>query len=101
MGPRQAIPADQPPPVAHAQLVSTTAPLDSQTETVFDSEEEEKDHDPGANNEQIRSRYKPNTGFGAGLYDVANSFQALNRYLMLWNYGHLWNKASCFIFNRY
>ena len=59
------------------------------------------DPDPGADGEQSQSRYKPDTGFGAGLYDAANAFQALNRYLLLWTCGHLWNKASRIIFNRY
>ena len=89
VGPGPAIPAGQPPQATYAQIVPPPAPPDSQTAPVFDSEEEEEDPDPGADSEQSRSRYTPNTGFGAGLYDAANAFQALNHYLMLWNCGHL------------
>ena len=59
------------------------------------------DTDPGAAETTPLSRWEADVGFGAGLYDAENAFQKLNRYLMLWNAGHLWNKASRFLFNRY
>ena len=87
--PGPAIPAGQPPPAAHVQPEPSPAPPDSQPALEFGAENV-VDPDPGADGEQSRSRYKPNTGFGAGLYDAANVFQALNCYLVLWNCGHLW-----------
>ena len=30
------------------------------------------------------------------LFDMKNAFQELNRYLMLWNVAHLWNRGSRF-----
>ena len=57
--------------------------------------------DPGVSEDDELDRYEPNTGFGAGLYDAANAFGSMNRYLMLWEVAHRWNKASRFAFNRY
>ena len=91
---------NQSQPVTYAQPVPPPVPPDSQPVPEFDTENEDGP-DPGVESEQSCSRYKSNTGFGAGLYDTANVFQTLNRYLVLWNCGHLWNKSSRFIFNRY
>ncbi|KAL3826408.1 hypothetical protein ACHAXA_008616 [Cyclostephanos tholiformis] len=46
------------------------------------------------------TRYKPGTGFGSELFDARNGFNELNRYLMLWNVAHRWNRGSRFAFNR-
>ena len=64
-------------------------------------EPEPEPPDPGADPVDEHSRYQPKTGYRVGLYNAENVFQKLNRYLMLWNIAHLWNKASCFILNRY
>jgi len=55
----------------------------------------------GLDSTSTNSRYTPNTGFGAALFDARNAFNELNRYLMLWNVAHLWNRGSRFAFNRY
>jgi len=55
----------------------------------------------GLDSTSTTSRYTPNTGFGAALFDARNAFNELNRYLMLWNVAHLWNRGSRFAFNRY
>ena len=57
--------------------------------------------DPGAAEDDSNSRYKEGTGFGSALFDAWNGFNELNRYLMLWNVAHLWNRGSQFAFNRY
>ena len=57
--------------------------------------------DPGAAEDDRYSRYTPETGFGSALFDARNAFNELNRYLMLWNVAHLWNRGSRFAFNRY
>ncbi|KAL7524034.1 hypothetical protein ACHAXR_000412, partial [Thalassiosira sp. AJA248-18] len=57
--------------------------------------------DPGAAEDDSRSRYEAGTGYGAALFDAKNGFNELNRYLMLWNVAHLWRRGSRFTFNRY
>jgi hypothetical protein len=57
--------------------------------------------DPGASEDDSYSRYEEGTGFGSALFDARNGFNELNRYLMLWNVAHLWNRGSRFAFNRY
>ncbi len=57
--------------------------------------------DPGAAEDASFSRYKPGTIFGSALIDACNSFNKLNRYLMLWNVAHSWNRVSRFAFNQY
>ncbi len=57
--------------------------------------------DLGAAEDASFSRYKPGTGFGSDLFDARNGFNELNRYLMLWNVAHRWNRGSRFAFNRY
>ncbi len=57
--------------------------------------------DPGAAEEAEFSRYEPGTGFGSALFDARNGFNKINRYLMLWNIAHGWNRASRFAFNQY
>ncbi|KAL7524815.1 hypothetical protein ACHAXR_004326, partial [Thalassiosira sp. AJA248-18] len=57
--------------------------------------------DPGAAEDDSRSRYEAGTGHGAALFDAKNGFNELNRYLMLWNVAHLWRRGSRFTFNRY
>ena len=57
--------------------------------------------DPGAAEDASHSRYEAETGFGSALFDARNGFNELNRYLMLWNVAHLWNRGSRFAFNRY
>ncbi len=57
--------------------------------------------DPGAAEDAAFSRYEPGTGFGSALFDARNGFNELNRYLMLWNVAHHWNRGSRFAFNRY
>ena len=57
--------------------------------------------DPGAAEDATLSRYEPGTGFGSALFDARNGFNELNRYLMLWNVVHRWNRGSRFAFNRY
>jgi hypothetical protein len=57
--------------------------------------------DPGAAEDDSNSRYEEGTGYGSALYDARNGFNELNRYLMLWNVAHLWNRGSWFAFNRY
>ena len=39
----------------------------------------------GAAEDDRRSRYEAETGFGSALFDARNGFNELNRYLMLWN----------------
>ncbi|KAL7526156.1 hypothetical protein ACHAXR_001349 [Thalassiosira sp. AJA248-18] len=39
--------------------------------------------DPGAAEDDSRSRYETGTGYGAALFDAKNGFNELNRYLML------------------
>jgi hypothetical protein len=56
---------------------------------------------PGAAEEPEFSRYEPGTGFGSALFNTRNGFNKINRYLMLWNVAHCWNRASWFAFNRY
>ena len=62
-------------------------------------------HDPtidrGADPDATRSRFKEDVGYGQALFDAKNAFNLANRYLMLWNVHHRWNKASRFAFNRY
>ncbi len=57
--------------------------------------------DPGKAADVSRSRYVPDSGFGAALFDAKNGFKKVNRYLMLWTAAHRWTKASRFAFNRY
>jgi hypothetical protein len=57
--------------------------------------------DPGVAEDNSHSRYNEGTGFGSALFDARNGFNKLNRYLMLWNVAHLWNRGSRFVFNRY
>ena len=57
--------------------------------------------DPGAAEDATFSRYEPGTGFGSALFDARNGFNEINRYLMLWNVAHRWNRGSRFAFNRY
>ncbi len=57
--------------------------------------------DPGAAEEAGFSRYKLGTNFGSALFDARNSFNEINRYLMLWNVAHHWNRAIWFTFNWY
>ena len=57
--------------------------------------------DPGEAEDDSFSRYTPESGFGCALFDARNAFNELNRYLMLWNVAHLWNRGSRFAFNRY
>ncbi len=57
--------------------------------------------DPGAAEDNSNCRYKEGTGYGSALFDARNGFNELNRYLMLWNVAHLWNRGSRFAFNRY
>jgi hypothetical protein len=57
--------------------------------------------DPGAAEDTSNSRYEEGTGFSSALFDARNGFNELNRYLMLWNVAHLWNRRSRFAFNRY
>jgi hypothetical protein len=57
--------------------------------------------DPRASEDGSYSRYEEGTGFGLALFDARNGFNKLNRYLMLWNVAHLWNRGSWFAFNRY
>jgi hypothetical protein len=57
--------------------------------------------DPEAAEDASFSRYKPGTNFGSALFDACNCFNELNRYLMLWNVAHRWNRGSRFAFNRY
>ncbi len=47
------------------------------------------------------SWYEPGTGFGSALFDARNGFNEINRYLMLWNVAHRWNRGSRFTFNWY
>ena len=51
--------------------------------------------DPGAAEDDRRSRYEPGTSFGSALFDARNGFNELNRYC------HLWNLGSRFAFNHY
>jgi hypothetical protein len=46
---------------------------------------------PGAAEDASISHYKPGNSFGSALIDPRNSFNELNRYLMLWNVAHHWN----------
>jgi hypothetical protein len=57
--------------------------------------------DTGVDEDVSKSRHTPHTGFGTALFDARNAFNELNRYLMLWNVAHLWNRGSRFAFNRY
>ena len=57
--------------------------------------------DRGADPDATRSRFEDDVGFGQALFDAKNAFNSANRYLMLWNVRHRWNKASRFAFNRY
>jgi hypothetical protein len=56
---------------------------------------------PGGAEDASFSCYKPGTGFGSALINARNGFNKLNRYLMLWNMAHCWNRVSRFTFNRY
>ncbi len=56
---------------------------------------------PGAAEKAEFSRYDARTGFGSALFDARNGFNEINRYLMLWNVAHCWNRESWFAFNRY
>jgi hypothetical protein len=58
-------------------------------------------NDPRAAEDDSHSRYEEGTGFGSALFDARNGFNKLNRYLMLWNVAHLWNRGSRFAFNQY
>ena len=58
-------------------------------------------YDPGAAEDDSNSCYVENVGFSGGLYDAKNAFGMMIRYRLLWNVAHRWNKASCFVFNRY
>jgi hypothetical protein len=53
---------------------------------------------PGAAEDASFSCYEPGTGFGSALFNAHNGFNELNRYLILWNVAHCWNR---FAFNRY
>ena len=57
--------------------------------------------DRGADPDATRSRFEEDVGYGQALFDAKNAFNSANRYLMLWNVRHRWNKASRFAFNRY
>ena len=57
--------------------------------------------DPGAAEDDSNTRYEEGAGFGSALFDARNGFNELNRYLMLWNVAHLWNRGIRFAFNRY
>jgi hypothetical protein len=57
--------------------------------------------DPGATEDDHHSRYEWGLSFGSALFDARNGFNELNRYLMLWNDAHLWNRVSWFAFNWY
>jgi hypothetical protein len=57
--------------------------------------------DAGVDEDVSNSCYTPDSGYGAALFDARNAFNELNRYLMLWNVAHLWNRGSRFAFNRY
>jgi hypothetical protein len=50
--------------------------------------------DPGEAEDDSYSRYTADSGFGSALFDARNAFNELNRYLMLWNVAHLWNRGS-------
>ena len=60
-----------------------------------------QDTDPGQDEDTSRSRYEPDTGFGAGIFDAKNAFGELNRYQLLWAIAHRWPKGSRFAFNCY
>ena len=60
-----------------------------------------QNEDAGVDEDVSNSRYTPDSGYGAALFDARNAFNELNRYLMLWNVAHLWNRGSRFAFNRY
>jgi hypothetical protein len=55
--------------------------------------------DPGAAENDSQLCYMEGTGFGSALFDARNGFNELNRYLMLWNMAHLWNRGRRFAFN--
>ena len=57
--------------------------------------------DLGADPDITRSRFEEGVGFRQALFDSDNVFNRANRYLLLWNVRHRWNKASQFVFNRY
>ncbi len=57
--------------------------------------------DPRAAEDASFSCYKLGTGFGSALIDARNSFNEINRYLMLWNVAYRSNQVSWFAFNRY
>jgi hypothetical protein len=60
-----------------------------------------QNEDAGVDKDFSNSCYTPDSGYGAALFDARNAFNELNRYLMLWNVAHLWNRGSRFAFNRY
>ena len=57
--------------------------------------------DEGADPDTTRSRDKENEGFGQACFDATNAFNAAVRVLLMWNVGHQWNKAACFVLNWY
>ncbi len=57
--------------------------------------------DPGKAADTSRLCYMLDSSFGTALFDAKNSFNEVNRYLMLWTVAHRWMKASLFAFNRY
>jgi hypothetical protein len=71
-----------------------------------DSGEEEDDGDQ--EDLALHRRVCPGGMLGPGIdpgaaenNNARNGFNELNRYLMLWNVAHLWNRGSRFAFNRY
>ena len=57
--------------------------------------------DSGAAEDASFYRYEPGTGFPSALFDACNGFNKINRYLMLWNVAHRWNRGSRFALNWY